>query len=198
VWVVPASAASALVVTPSTALVDFRSVTVAGSWFPANSLLGLVQCTVDATDPIADGDLNTVQLPTSDSNVGSPASALLEFDPNVPPQPRLQLAVTVDPKGTVLSKLGLVTVRGTVSCSKPAQLLIDVLIQQRAGRVLIQGDASVQLQCDGTIPWAASGQARIGTFQGGSAQIDATVFGSTAPADRVRGGPGDDQIHRQA
>ncbi|MDQ1447821.1 MAG: hypothetical protein QOC79_792, partial [Actinomycetota bacterium] len=110
---------------------------------------------------------------------GSPASALLQFDPNVPPQPRLELALTVDPKGTVVSKTGAVTVTGTVTCSLPADVFVDVFIQQRAGHVFIQGEAIADVQCDGTTPWSATGQGFNGIFKGGSAQVDAIADGFT-------------------
>jgi hypothetical protein len=214
VWAVPASAASALVVTPNTNLVDFQTVTVTGSGFPADTQVGLVQCTVGAANPSTDCDLSFVQFPTTDSsgnystpftverlintsagqidcapancamfssdlNLGSPASALLQFDPNVPPQPRLALAVTIDPKGTVVSKTGEVTVSGTVSCTLPADVFIDVLIQQRAGRAFIQGEAITDVQCDGTTRWSATGQGFNGILKGGSAQVDVFADGST-------------------
>jgi hypothetical protein len=214
VWAVPASAASALVVTPNTDLVDFQSVTVTGSGFPADTQVAVVQCTVGATDPFTDCDLSFLQFPTTDGNgnfstpftvqrlintaagqvdcapsnceafssaldLGSPASALLQFDPNVPPQPRLHLDLTVDPKGTVAGKTGAVTVTGTVTCSLPADVFIDVFIQQRAGRVLIQGEAIADIQCDGTTSWSATGQGFSGIFKGGSAQVDALADGFT-------------------
>jgi Neocarzinostatin family/Family of unknown function (DUF6299) len=213
VWAVPASAATALVVTPNTDLVDFQSVTVTGSGFPADTQLAVVQCTVGATDPFNDCDLSVLQFPLSDGNgnfstpftvqrlintsagqidcapsncevfssgldLSNPTSAALQFDPNVPPQPRLQLDLTVDPKGTVVGKTGEVTVTGTVTCSLPADVFIDVAIQQRAGRVLIQGDAFGDVQCDGTTPWSATGQGFNGILKGGSAQVDAIAEGS--------------------
>jgi hypothetical protein len=216
VWAGPASAASALVVTPNTGLVDFQSVTVTGSGFPADTQLAVVQCTVGATDPFTDCDLTFLQFPTSDSNgdfstpftvqrlintsagqvdcapsncevfssgldLSNPTSAPLQFDPNVPPQPRLALTLTIDPKGTVVSKTGAVTVTGTVTCSLPADVFIDVFIQQRAGRAFIQGDAVADVQCDGTTHWSATGQGFTGIFKGGSAQVDATADGSTGP-----------------
>ena len=57
-WVAPASAASALVVTPNTDLVDFQTVTVDGSGFPPNTSVGLVQCTNGAAVPATDCDLS--------------------------------------------------------------------------------------------------------------------------------------------
>jgi hypothetical protein len=103
----------------------------------------------------------------------------LEFNPNVPPQPRLQLTLTVNPRGTVVAKNGSVTVRGTVSCTLPADVFIDVSLQQRAGRVFIQGDAFTEVQCDGTTSWAATGQGSNGIFKGGSVRADAFAQGSS-------------------
>src|SRR5262245_225665 len=211
----PASAASALTVTPNTGLVDFQPVQVDGSGFPPNASLGLVQCVADTVDT-SGCDLGTVQFPTADENgsystefivqriittdagqidcapsncglfsseldLSNPAMAPLEFDPNVPPQPRLEMQITVDPKGTVVSKTGEVTVRGTVTCSEPADVFFDVSIQQRAGRALIQGELSGEVQCDGTTQWSASGSGSNGIFKGGSAEIDARAFGSSGP-----------------
>src|SRR5262249_3797747 len=67
-WATPASAASALVVTPNTNLVDFQTVNVDGSGFPANTELGLVQCPNGAVDPTTDCDLTNVEIPTTDGN----------------------------------------------------------------------------------------------------------------------------------
>jgi hypothetical protein len=70
-------------------------------------------------------------------------------------------------------------VRGTVSCNMPADVFIDPTITQRAGRALIQGFVFTEVQCDGTTPWAATGQGSNGIFKGGSAQVDAFAFGSS-------------------
>jgi hypothetical protein len=216
VWAAPASASSALVVTPNTNLVDFQAVTVDGSGFPANTQLAVAECIVGATNPQTDCDLSFFQLVASDGtgaystqftverlintsagqvdcapsncalfssdlNFGSPASAPLEFNPDVPPQPRLKLSLTVDPRGTVVAKTGQVTVHGTVSCNLAADVSILVGIQQRAGRVLIQGSAFTELPCDGTTAWSATGSGSNGIFKGGSAQLDTTAFGSAGP-----------------
>jgi hypothetical protein len=218
VWAGPASAASALVVTPNTDLVDFQTVSAAGSGFTADTTVALLECQATAVD-VTGCDLGTLTYQTTDGtgsyttdfvvqrliNIGggevdcapsacvlasanldatNPASAPLGFDPNVPPQPRLHLDLTVDPKGTVVSKTGLVTVRGTVTCNLPADVFVDVYIEQRAGRALIDGEAFTEdIPCDGTTPWSATGQAYNGIFKGGSAQVDATAFGSTGPQD---------------
>lgn len=122
-------------------------------------------------------------LGSANFDASDPAFTPLAFDPNVPPQPRLHIDITVDPTGTVVSKSGVVTVSGTVSCNMPADVFIDVFIQQRVGRVFIQGYAFVEVQCDGTTQWAATGQGFNGIFKGGSAQVDATAYGSNGQQD---------------
>jgi hypothetical protein len=211
----PASAASALVVTPNTDLVDFQTVSATGSGFPANTSVVLLECEATAVD--AGGcDLSTLTFQDTDAtgsytadfvvqrlintdagqvdcapslcvltsanfDASDPASAQLQFDPNVPPQPRLHLDLTVDRKGTVVGKTGVVTIHGTVTCNLPADVFVDVFIQQRAGRVLIQGEAGGEVQCDGTTRWSATGTGFNGIFKGGSAQVDVGASGSTGP-----------------
>lgn len=210
VWAIPASAATALVVTPNTDLVDFQTVSATGSGFAPNADVALLECQAGAFDP-SGCDLNTLTFLTADEtgsyttdfvvqrliSVGGnqidcapsncvlatanfdatqPATAALQFDPNVPPQPRLQLDLTVDPKGTFVK--GGVAVHGTVTCNVPADVFVDVFIQQRVGRVLIQGEAIGEVQCDGTTSWTAFGQGFNGIFKGGSAQVDAFADGA--------------------
>jgi hypothetical protein len=212
VWAVPASAATALVVTPNTDLVDFQTVSATGSGFAPNADVALLECQVGAFDPTG-CDLGTLTFLTTDEtgsyttdfvvqrliNVGGnqidcapsncvlgtanfdatePATAALQFDPNVPPQPRLQLDLTVDPKGTFVGKTGVV-VSGTVTCNMPADVFVDVFIQQRVGRLFIQGEAFADVQCDGTTPWTALAQGFNGIFKGGSAQVDVFADGFT-------------------
>jgi hypothetical protein len=217
VWAAPASAATALVVTPNTDLVDFQTVSATGTGFPANTTVVVLQCDATAVDA-AGCDLSTAVYPLTDAtgsyttdfvvqrliNTGAgevdcapsncilgsanfdasdPASAPLAFDPNVPPQPRLHIDITVNPTGTFVSKSGVVTVSGTVSCNLPADVFIDVFMQQRVGRVFIQGYAFTEVQCDGTTQWAATGQGFNGIFKGGSAQVDASAYGSNGQQD---------------
>jgi hypothetical protein len=118
---------------------------------------------------------------SSELDLSSVASAPLAFDPNVPPQPRLELGLTVDPRGTVISKTGEVTVRGTVTCNIAADVFVDVLITQRAGRVLIQGEAFTEMPCDGSADFAVTGTGFNGIFKGGSAEVDATAQGNNGP-----------------
>jgi uncharacterized protein YbjT (DUF2867 family) len=51
------------------------------------------------------------------------------------------IGVTIDPVGSVAPKTGAATVTGTVTCSFPAEVFVDVSASQRAGRVNVQGFA---------------------------------------------------------
>ena len=211
----PASAQPAITVTPDTDLVDFQTVTVSGSGFPANTTLGIVMCTADSASE-ADCDLNTSGLILSDAAgavatdftverlIETPASgevdcgatpgtcvlivatldgsqvaqAPLAFDPDVPPQPRLEIGVSVDPVGSVTPKTGTGTISGTVTCSSPAEVFVDIFASQRAGRVDVQGFAFTEaIACDGSATWTADLQGANGRFVGGKLNVDVFAFG---------------------
>ena len=102
------------------------------------------------------------------------SAAQLSFDPNVPPVPDLEVALSVDPKGSVIAKTGLVTVTGTITCSQPAEGFLDVIIRQRAGRAFIDGESFSEVTCGPTpTPWSASTTGFNGIFKAGNASVDA-------------------------
>ena len=105
------------------------------------------------------------------------ATAPLAFDPNVPPQPRLEIGLTIDPVGSVTPKTGEATVTGTVTCSSPAQVFVDVSASQRAGRVNILGFGFIEVACDGETTWIADLEAFNGRFVGGHVDVEAFAFG---------------------
>jgi hypothetical protein len=105
------------------------------------------------------------------------ATAPLAFDPNVPPQPRLEIGLTIDPLGSVTPKTGAATVSGTVTCSSPAQVFVDISASQRAGRVNVLGFAFTEVACDGEATWTANLEAFNGRFVGGKLEVDAFAFG---------------------
>jgi hypothetical protein len=105
------------------------------------------------------------------------ATAPLGFDPNVPPQPRLEIGVTIDPVGSVTPKTGAATVTGTVTCSSPADVFVDVSASQRAGRANILGFAFTEVTCDGEATWTGSLEPFNGRFVGGKLDVDAFAFG---------------------
>src|SRR5437016_12758771 len=59
IWAAPASAAVGLTVTPNTNLVDFQTVSVTGTGFPATTGVGLLECQTGAFD-LSACDLNTL------------------------------------------------------------------------------------------------------------------------------------------
>jgi len=86
-----------------------------------------------------------------------------------PPPPTVD--VTVDPVGRFDSRSGTVTVSGTVTCTGAVDVgFVDVLLEQRVGRVLIRGFGGVEFACDGqTNPWSALVIGDNGLFKGGKA-----------------------------
>ncbi|MEJ7584703.1 MAG: hypothetical protein WKF43_11605 [Acidimicrobiales bacterium] len=94
--------------------------------------------------------------------------------------PPLELGVTIDPVGKVVPKTGVVTITGTVTCSSPAFVFQDVLVQQRAGRVILSGLGFVDLPCVGTTPWSGSLTADNGIFKAGKAHVDVLAFSPDA------------------
>ena len=67
---------------------------------------------------------------------GGPGGSL-EFtvQENIP----LAIDVTIDARGSVVPKEGVATVRGTYSCTKPAEVQVFGELRQRAGRAIITG-----------------------------------------------------------
>jgi hypothetical protein len=111
------------------------------------------------------------------------ASAPLAFDPNVPPEPRLEIGVTIDPVGSVTPKTGAATVTGTVTCSSPAEVFVDVSASQRAGRVNVLGFGFTEVACDGEATWTASLEPFNGRFVGGKLDVNAFAFGFDGQQD---------------
>jgi Family of unknown function (DUF6299) len=111
------------------------------------------------------------------------AIAPLAFDPNVPPQPRLEIGVTIDPVGSVTPKTGAATVTGTVTCSSPAEVFVDVSASQRAGRVNVLGFGFTEVACDGEATWTGSLEPFNGRFVGGKLDVNAFAFGFAGPQD---------------
>jgi hypothetical protein len=115
------------------------------------------------------------------------ASAPLAFDPNVPPEPRLEIGLTIDPIGSVTPKTGAATVSGTVTCSFPAQVVVDVSASQRAGHANVLAFGFAQVACDGEATWTASLEPFNGRFVGGRLNVNARASGFTGPQGRGLG-----------
>jgi uncharacterized repeat protein (TIGR01451 family) len=121
----------------------------------------------------------------------------LVFSVDVAPPP-LEVNLSIDPLGAVVAKTGVTTISGTVTCSKPASVDLYGGLRQRAGRVIIQGDFSDFLGCDGETPWSATVVGENGLYKAGPADVSLSAFafagGEFAFAEasagvRLRGSP---------
>jgi hypothetical protein len=98
---------------------------------------------------------------------------------DAPPAVPLSLAITVNGKGQV-SRSGVATISGTVSCSGGDFLYLEVSLSQRVGRFIISGGTETVMDCaDGD--WQLDVSGFNGLFAGGKA--DASVFAATCNDD---------------
>jgi hypothetical protein len=106
---------------------------------------------------------------------GSGPGGILAFMVEEAP-PALEVALTIDERGSVDANTGTVTVRGTVTCSREAFVDLSGTIRQRAGRLLLTAQFDSFVPCEGTTPWEAQAVATTGLFAGGPAELTATAF----------------------
>jgi len=88
------------------------------------------------------------------------------------------LGVTVDPTAPV-SRTGVVTLTGTVTCDSPMYVYISGQLRQSVGRkTLLQAYFYSYPWCSGgTTPWSATVASSNGVFGGGKAEVYMTVSG---------------------
>lgn len=119
-------------------------------------------------------------------------SAMPEYGPTVTTtlQEALAISVTVDPTGTFNMKAGTASVSGTVTCSRPAVIQLQILVSQPVGRVAtIQAGAYLwEFACDGTTPWEVTVTPQSGKFAGGPATVTATAHLYPYPSVEVTAG----------
>jgi hypothetical protein len=122
---------------------------------------------------------------------------LMEAPPAAPP---LEIDVSIDPVGSVVARDGTVTLSGTVTCSRPVFVELFGGMEQRAGRLIIQGFYFDFIECDGLSAWSATFQGHNGIFKPGKgdAFVEAFVFDPeedefffdfTEASVRLRGSP---------
>lgn len=97
----------------------------------------------------------------------------LVFSVDIAPPP-LEIDVTLNQVGTVIPSKGVVTLEGTVSCSRPASVDLFGVVSQRAGRTIIRGFFGTTSPCEGETPWSVTFSGENGLFVGGRA--DVTLF----------------------
>jgi hypothetical protein len=128
------------------------------------------------------GDIDCASAPcivvaANAADFGESVGAPVSFDPNVPPTPDLVVEVTIDTTGTVVSKTGLVTLTGTLTCNGPAYGYMEVFARQRAGRVFIDGGGFVEIECDTTTTtWTIPAVGGNGIFKAGTITVQAFSF----------------------
>lgn len=111
---------------------------------------------------------------TLDGSVGAAAS--LEFDPDVLPPPLLEVDLLIHRVGTFSPRTGRATVTGTVSCSKPAQALVEGTTAQDSGREVVEGYFLTVVSCDGPTPWTAEVGYTNGRHVGGPLDVALSSF----------------------
>jgi hypothetical protein len=115
----------------------------------------------------------TYYLMVGSFDVGGGGS--LEFTVSVGLPPLLQ-AFSVDSRDKVVPRTGIVTLAGTVTCSREGSVFIEAFVSQRIGRVLISGSVFTEVDCSGVTRWTLTISADNGLFAGGRANVDAFVF----------------------
>jgi uncharacterized protein DUF6299 len=90
--------------------------------------------------------------------------------------PRLTLGLTIDPTGSV-SRAGVATVHGTVTCSRdaPGIFILGTIRQQVSKKVAAVATYSATVDCTDTSAWSASAAGETAPFKRGDAQVIASV-----------------------
>ena len=94
----------------------------------------------------------------------------------------LTVTSTVDAAGTLAKRTGAATVRGTLTCSEPAAVALQVGVSQpqTKGRTTstVSGSAAITVNCAGTTAWAAEVTPASGKFVAGAASVTASAAGA--------------------
>lgn len=79
----------------------------------------------------------------------------LVFTAQVPPPPVTEVALSIDRRAAV-TRQGIVTVSGTVTCDQPASGYVYVSVEQVFNRMIARGDSSTAVECSPTpTDWTA-------------------------------------------
>jgi hypothetical protein len=139
----------------------------------ARGALSFLACNDDSGSLQSSVTLDVVAGTTYHFMIGSFASGPggnLVFSINAaPPPPSVQ--VTVNPLATVVPSNGLVTLTGTITCSRPVTVSIGGQLQQKRGRTTVMGFPSAFFECTGTTSWTAQVFYSALLFRGRSALL---------------------------
>jgi hypothetical protein len=82
--------------------------------------------------------------------------------------PLLTIDLTIDARGRVDASTGLITVTGTVRCSRPSDVVIEGEVDQKRGGVLIGAGLWTYVFCTGDTAWSATTTAAVRRQRGRS------------------------------
>jgi hypothetical protein len=105
---------------------------------------------------------------------GEPIGTLVITAEEVPPP--VEIGLTINPTGSVNPKTGTAQISGTVTCSAPAFVDISVFVEQRKGRVILQGDGFNFIECDGATPFSVTVPGRTGLFTSGTVSVQGSAI----------------------
>jgi hypothetical protein len=86
----------------------------------------------------------------------------LVFTAQAAPPPVTEVSLTVDPQARV-TRDGVVTVSGTVTCDQPASGHVSVSVEQRFTRMLAQGSSFASVECS---PTPTDWSVQLGSYTG--------------------------------
>ena len=124
------------------------------------------------------------------------AAAALSFDASIPLPPALQITATIDRSGS-FDRAGNVTITGTMTCSLPADVYLQVGAVQRVGRALLHAYGFAEISCDGPTRYSLIASPYDGIFRGGPASVELdysafssrrNVFGTVTATVQLRAG----------
>jgi hypothetical protein len=123
-----------------------------------NSLQSRIQFTAEA-------DV-TYYLMAGSFPFGPQGGSLVLHGQELPPP--VQLAVTLDPTGSV-TPAGAAVIHGDVSCSRAADVTLTGTLRQQQGRRVTVGSFRTQAACDGPTRWQATVLGETGVYRRGAA-----------------------------
>jgi hypothetical protein len=137
---------------------------------------GLIDCG-DVFIGLAAQAGTTYYVMLADVEGEAPLGGSLHLEVSLLPPP-IELSLTVEPAGSVDTRTGLATLRGTVSCNVPdASAEITVVLTQTSGRFTIHGAGQSETLCTDTpTPWSVEVNGDNGKFGGGKVSAVVEAF----------------------
>ncbi len=103
-----------------------------------------------------------------------------EASPPPPPPPPFDYSLTISDSGSVNTRTGVATVRGSVTCNTNGWINLGGELRQNLGRtVTIRGNFYTNIDCTAGAPvsWSVTVTPQSGKFAGGSAVVNANSWG---------------------